>query len=341
MVYPRKINKDSRIGVTAPSDGHNKEVDFKRLDNAISNFKDRGLFVVETKSVRTSDKGRSADKATRVKELESLYLDNSIDAIIASSGGDFLVEILPHIDFNIIKDNPKWFQGFSDNTALSFVITTNYDIATIYSDNFSTFGMEEWHVSLCENIDVLMGEDYIQRSFDMYQDGYFERITGKEGFLLNERSYWRNLLYGNFEEDNISLEGRCLVACLDVLLNLVGTRFDKTKEFIEKYKNDGIIWCLESYNLSSEALTRGLWQLKEAGWFKYAKGFVFGRPAMFSSYTNTTYDEAVLSVLGEFNLPIILDADIGHKQPQFTMINGAIAKINSKFGLGNIVFERR
>ena len=52
---------------------------------------------------------------------------------------------------------------------------------------------------------------------------------------------------------------------MDVLLNLVGTRFDKTKEFVQKYKEDGILWYLESFSLDSDSLTRGLWQLKEAG----------------------------------------------------------------------------
>jgi muramoyltetrapeptide carboxypeptidase LdcA involved in peptidoglycan recycling len=122
---------------------------------------------------------------------------------------------------------------------------------------------------------------------------------------------------------------------------LVGTRFDKTCDFVERYAQDGILWYLESYDLSSEDLTRGLWQLKEAGWFNHATGFVFGRPAMYESAYEISYEEAVLSVLGELDLPIILDADIGHKSPQVTMINGAITTITSKDGKGIITFERR
>ncbi|MGB4658861.1 MAG: LD-carboxypeptidase, partial [Mobilitalea sp.] len=137
------------------------------------------------------------------------------------------------------------------------------------------------------------------------------------------------------------IQGRALVGCLDVILCLIGTRFDKMKEFIEKYKSDKILWFLESFDLSSESLTRGLWQLKEAGWFEHAAGFVFGRPAMFHSDYDITYEEAVLSVLGDLNLPIILEADFGHKPPQFIMINGAIAYIHSKDGKGNVSFERR
>lgn len=125
-----------------------------------------------------------------------------------------------------------------------------------------------------------------------------------------------------------------------MLLNLVGTRFDHTKEFIEKYKEEGIIWYLESFALDSESVTRGLWQLKEAGWFRYAKGFVFGRPMFFDHEYYIPYEEAVLSVLNELNVPIILDSDIGHKAPQMTIINGGYATVKSKGGKGSISFER-
>jgi muramoyltetrapeptide carboxypeptidase LdcA involved in peptidoglycan recycling len=62
---------------------------------------------------------------------------------------------------------------------------------------------------------------------------------------------------------------------------------------------------------------------------------------MFHSDYDISYEEAVRSVLEEFNLPIILEADIGHKPPQFAMINGAIAEICSFGGKGSIKFERR
>ena len=209
------------------------------------------------------------------------------------------MEMLPFVDFDLIKDNPKWVQGFSDTTGLTFTITTNLEIATLYTNNFGTFGMADWHSSLSDNIRILEGQNIIQNSYDMYQNGFKERITGLEGFVLEDEVNWTNLYPNSKNQEEIILSGRALGGCLDVLLNLVGTRFDKTKEFITKYKEDKIVWFLESFNLGSEALTRGLWQLKEAGWFAHAAGFIFGRPAMFGSYTDTSYEESVLSVLGE------------------------------------------
>ena len=58
-------------------------------------------------------------------------------------------------------------------------------------------------------------------------------------------------------KDKITLYGRALGGCLDVLLNLVGTRFDKTSDLLKNTKMM-VFWYLESYDLNSEALVRGL-----------------------------------------------------------------------------------
>lgn len=342
MIFPRNLEKGLGIGVTATSSGFSSEVDLIRLESGIRHFEELGYTVKVTDNVRRNEKGRSSNGPTRAKELSELIQDDKIRAIIAASGGDYLMEMLSYINFNTIRDNPKWLQGYSDTTGLLYTVTTNLDMATLYGSNFGSFGMKKWHRSLVDNLNILEGNDIVQDSYDQYQDGFQPRITGYEEFVLEKETNWINLYPHNCNMDQeLIMEGRALGGCLDVLLNLVGTRFDRTKDFITKYQKDKILWFLESYDLSSETLTRGLWQLKEAGWFEYASGFVFGRPAMYNSDFDISYEEAVLSVLGEMNLPIILDADIGHKPPQFTMINGAIAKVNSFHGKGKIIFERR
>ncbi len=335
MLYPEYVKKGDVIGITAPSDGNKKETDFVRLDNGKEQLKKRGYKVIETAHVRTSNKGRSTDPGTRTKELEELIDNDSVKWIISAKGGDFLLEMLPLMDFDRIKANPKWIQGYSDNSGLTHTITTHCDIATLYGCNFNDFGMEMWHKAIEDNLQLVEGNINTMDSFEQYEDGFYDRVTGLEGYHLEKPVCWRNLQ----GEDEINMSGRLLGGCLDVLLHMVGTRFDRTKEFIEKYKDNGILWYLESYALESEALTLGLWHLKEAGWFQYTKGFIFGRPAFFDQDSEISYDEAVLSVLEEFHVPIILDADIGHKPPQMTIVNGAIAKIHSKDGKGTVSYN--
>lgn len=342
MLYPDKLTKGYKIGVTATSAGFNTEVDLIRLESGIKHFEDIGYPVMVTDNVRKNSKGRSSDGPTRAKELMQLFQDPQIRAIFAASGGDYLVEMLPYVDFEVIRSNPKWIQGFSDTTGILFTITTNLDMATLYANNFSSFGMKNWHSSLTDNIRMLEGEDIVQNSFDRFQDGYKPRITGLEEIVPEKEVHWSNLYPTGWTPDTqLKMSGRALGGCLDVILNLIGTRFDKTIEFVHQYREDKILWFLESFDLGSESLTRGLWQLREAGWFEHAAGFVFGRPAMYHTDTETEYKEAVLTVLEEMNLPIILDADIGHKPPQAAMINGAMAEICSLNGKGSISFERR
>ncbi len=342
MIYPKRLEKGYKIGVTAPSAGFVEEIDLIRLESGIKNFEALGYPVRVTDNVRKHEKGRSSDGVTRAKEMQQLFLDPEVGAIIAASGGEYLVEMLSHMDFTSIQENPKWIQGYSDTTGILFTITTNLDIATLYANNFGSFGMREWHSSLQDNLKLLEGHDIEQNSFEQFQDGFKKRITGYEGFEVEKEVQWMNLYpQGLASDKELVLQGRALGGCLDVLLNLIGTRFDKTKDFVKRYQEDKIVWFLESFDLGSEALIRGLWQLKEAGWFEHAAGFIFGRPAMYHSDTDTSYEEAVQRVLGELELPIILNADIGHKPPQVTMISGALVHISSQYGKGKIIFQRK
>jgi len=342
MQYPKNLEKGYQVGITATSDGLTSELDLIRLESGINHFKEWGYPVKLTDNVFKSCRGRSSDGSTRAKELMQLFEAPEIRAIFAANGGDYLIEMLSYLDFDLLKANPTWIQGFSDMTGLVFTLTTNLDIATLYGNNFSPFGMQNWHNSLLDNLKLLEGQNITQYSYDSFQDGFQNRVTGYEEFALEKEVEWKNIYPSGYDNSaELMIKGRALGGCLDVILCLIGTRFDKTKAFVERYKEDKILWFLESYDLSSEDMTRGLWQLKEAGWFEYAAGFVFGRPAMFRSDYDITYEEEVFAALGDLKLPIILDTDIGHKPPQFTMINGAVATIKSFGGKGNIIFERR
>lgn len=76
--------------------------------------------------------------------------------------------------------------------------------------------------------------------------------------------------------------------------------------------------------------------MKEAGWFKYVKGFVFGRTEHLQSNYDIPIQDAIKISLNDFNVPIILDADFGHKPPMMTIINGAIGRFFSSKGKGTL-----
>ena len=122
--------------------------------------------------------------------------------------------------------------------------------------------------------------------------------------------------------------------CLDCLKYLPGTPYDYTENFVEKYKNDGIIWYFDIFNMSTEDVYLTLFQLRESSWFNDTKGVIVGRVCFQNSNTSMTYEEAFQKIFP--NIPIIMDADIGHIPPKMTIINGSYAHINYSNGKGSI-----
>lgn len=335
MILPKWLKKGDTIGVVATSNGVGKELDKMRFFSAKKKIEELGYQVVFSEDVFSSDeKGRSSSGENRGRLWNQMIEDDTISVLVAAKGGDVLFEMLSYVDFDKIKEHPKWFQGYSDNTSLIHAITTNCDIATIYGNHFGDFGMKDWHVSVQNNWDILQGKWVKQQSFLEYEDGFSERVTGLEGYLTDKMVCWKN----GFGEKKVEIEGRTVGGCLDVLLDIAGTKYDGTLNYIEKYSDSGILWYLESFDTSSEKLIMGLWKLKELGWFRNANGIVFGRPLFYKTYTNTSYQEAAESILKDLQIPLIFDADIGHKTPQFTMINGVRARIVSEEGKGSLTY---
>ena len=335
MIYPEFLKEGDLISVPAPSDGAKCEQDINRYNNAKIYLENRGYKINISKNVFNSINGRSADALTRANELNKMFEDES-KILMCATGGEFLVETLPYIDFSKIKNNPKWVVGFSDPTGLLFTLTTKYDIATIYGNNFRSYGAEEIHSSLEDNLCILEGNNIIQENYEKYENERFEKVTGLEGYNLTEKVYWKTL---SGKEEKI--KGRIIGGCIDIITELIGTKYDNISNFIEKYKDDGIIWYFDNCELFLEELIRLLWKFDELGYFKYTNGIVWGRNGVEMTHTYDSMEETLKdsNVLSKLKVPVIYDADISHKGPSMTIINGAIAEITCKDGKGSVKFE--
>ena len=334
MLYPKFIKENSTIGIPAPSDGAYDSFKKNKFEHAALFFKEKGYNLVLSKNLYNSNKGRSASAKERGKEINEMFSDKNIDAIICAAGGDFLEEILPYIDFDIITKNPKFLMGFSDPTGLIYPITTKYDIATIYGSNFSPFGTEKVHQSELDALELLEGKKLEVHSYDNYAGEYPERITGLESPIYNKTVYWQTL-----DNKNVNIKGRILSGVLGVIFELSGTKYDGINEFNERYKDDGIIWFFDNCEQTFDEVIRMLWKLNELDYFKYAKGVIFGRFGVESSYYQYDIKSCLEdSILSKLNIPIIYDADFSHKDPCIPLINGSIAKVEVKNGKGKINF---
>lgn len=333
MNYPENLKPGDLIGICAPSAGIVKPEKIEKLEIAINALKEMGYRVLETPSVRCEENGRSASAKVRAEEFMSLLQNEEVKLIIFATGGDFLCEMLDYLDFDLIKTlKPKWMQGYSDITGISYIFNINFDIPTLYAQTIKDYAMFPLHQSLVDALRLASGEEVIQYSFDKYEKEWSDSENPRDGYNATEPVEWKNIL----GSEKIEMEGRSVGGCLDCIKSYIGTKYDNVKNYIEAHKEEGIIWFLEVFEMNTAELQRTLWQMKSAGYFNYCKGIIFGRPLFIREDYETSFNEACKIALADLNIPVICDADIGHVSPQMSIVNGAILKITSENGKGKV-----
>lgn len=329
MKYPAFLKENGTIGLVAPSFGCTFEPYKSCMDAAINRFKEMGYTIEEGPNCRKEDGiGISSSPENCGKELTDYYLAADNDMLISCGGGELMCEILDYVDFDAIKaSNPKWFLGYSDNTNFTFLLNTICDTASIYGPCVGAFGTQDMHPALVDTIKAFTGKLPEVLGYDSFE---LESLKDEEHPLapynLTEKKELK-LFSGEALVNRLpEFSGRITGGCLDCLANLVGTKYDNVKAFNEKYKDDGIIWFIEACDLSVMSIRRALWNLDRAGWFEEAKGFIVGRPLAAWKQEMMGLDQynAVTGILGKYNVPIIMDADIGHLPPAMPIISGAM-----------------
>lgn len=333
MIFPSKLKPKDIIATTGVSFGCANDEDVLRLENAIRKIKELGFNYKESENVRNLEKLQSSSPIDRANQFMDLICDEEVKAIIAVSGGEILMEILPYLDFDkISKATPKWVQGYSDPSLLNYVITTKLNIATINSVNFKSFGMHPWHESISQNISFLVNnEELIQKNFKMFEGERVETKTPYEGFALNEKVEYKSLY-----KSTKNVKGRIIGGCIDVLKTLLGTPFDNTINFCSQF-DEGMLWYIDNCELNVAEFYRVIWQLKQSGWFKNASGFLIGRTPVKKEMGDFTYEDALHKSFDDLNVPVFYDVDIGHQPPQWIMINGSFGEFKFTLGGGELI----
>lgn len=351
MRYPEFLKDNGKIAFIAPSFGCASEPYKERFDKALEYFKGLSYSTVLGPNCYADNGiGISNTPEKCGQEVNDYFVHDKSDIIISCGGGELMCEDLPFIDFDGIREaKAKWYMGYSDNTNLTFLLNTLCDTASIYGHNAPAFGDKPRLISVDDALMVLKGE---KLSVHNYSEWYVEDTgTSEEGISTSDSEsevvekvyipvpYKQSVFVGNNESEKVDFSGRIIGGCLDCLVNLVGTSFDKVNEFSDKYKEDGIIWFLESCDLNVFDMRRALWHLENAGWFKNVKGFLIGRPLRFDN-TAGNFDriEAVKGILGKYNLPMVMDIDVGHLPPSMPIISGSVANVKARGNELNIEF---
>lgn len=331
MKYGPFLDKNKTIYLTSPSFGCQTSPYKERLDMAISHYKDLRLNVIEGPYIRNEGLLTSTPNNVAGDFIKAY---KTADLIQSVGGGEIMISILPYIDFNLIKSlPPKFFMGYSDNTILTFLLPTICDIASIYGGCTPEFGSEKLIDYQYDQLDLIMGK---KKKFSGYPKYEIESLKSIDNPYVN-LNLTEDSIITAYPNNNISVSGRIIGGCIDVISTLIGTPYDNIKEFSNKY--DNILWFFESCDMTPLEVYRRLIQMKMAGWFNKANAFLFGRPIHKENMFNKSYKDLIIDALGDFNIPIVFDLDIGHVKPQIPVIVGSIASIDVKKGKYKIKYE--
>lgn len=289
---PLKLNTGDTIGIVAsslpvlPSFREN----YERGKRVIS---DLGLKIKEGKTIEKTRWWMAGTPKEVAEDINSMFADQNIKAIIAQTGGYSAISVLEYLDYDLIAKNPKPFIGMSD--------VTNYHLAFFTKSNMVGFHMD----------DVTFGLGHKwkegQKNLAEFDKEVFKKFLMQDSVpgIIKPLTEWSEWKKG-------SAKGKLLGGNLHILCHLIGTPyFPKLEEF------DGAIFYWEEVGQSLYQIAQSLYQLKYLGVLERISGMLIGQ----ISYTKPMREpeiivpetkEMVLEILKEYKSPVMEGLDFGH-----------------------------
>ncbi|GAA4016431.1 LD-carboxypeptidase [Sphingomonas swuensis] len=254
--------------------------------------------------------GKDRDRAS---DLNAMFADESVRAIFAVRGGWGSARILPFLDWNLIRRNPKLLIGFSDITALHMAIATRAGFPTIHGPNAgSSWGKLSYAA-------------FRELAFDGALPTY-RNPPGDDDRLVQKKWRTRTIRAGK-------ASGRLLGGNLTVLSSLVGTPY--LPDFT------GAILFIEDVDEAEYRIDRMLTQLGLAGILGKLAGVVFGQCTECQgegpSYGGFTLGEVLRQHIEPLGIPAYQGALFGHIDDQFSLPVGCRAEIDAEQGTIRLV----
>lgn len=287
-----RLKAGETIGVIAP-DKALKSKDMQPLENATRYFESLGLKVKYGKYLFSEDNYCAGTPEERAKDLNDMFSDKEVKAIFTVKGGDMVNGILPYIDFENIKNNPKMFLGMSDITVLLCAINKMTGLITFHCQDYVWFGKDEV-------------TDYDKNEIS-------DKLFNGNNVLIpyEERQF---IDFGNKE-----ITGKIYGTNVRCLLKLVGTPYMPNLEnavlFLEGFHSDIIQWnaMLEQYNQMNA----------------FNKAVIFGYIYQLQHIEENKY--SIVEELRKINsnVPIVKTNDFGHIHGNSILPIGAKVTINA------------
>lgn len=269
----------------------------------------------------------------RAQDFMDAFRDPSIRAIFNATGGDDTIRLLPYIDFDLIRRNPKIFTGFSDTTTNHFMLykagVVSYYGASVMS-NFAEYGEINGYTLRMIRDTLFEPRDTLEiPSAPYWYDDEDEKIWWCEENRDRRKPYHPEEVGYEVVQGAGAAEGELLGGCADVFLELLGTPLWPARREWE-----GKLLFLETSeeDMSCDCLTWLLRNLQAQGIFDAVRGILVGKPARRSKYEpyKEVYRRVVGTEAGHPELPILCNVNFGHAEPIGVLPYGVRCRVDAE-----------
>lgn len=309
-----KLKPGDTIGIFSPSSPITANMP-KRFQRGKAYLESKGFKIKEGSLTGKKDFYRSGSIQERVEEFNALIKDPEVKCIMSTIGGMNSNSMLPYIDYDSLKKNPKIIIGYSDVTAILLAIYEKCRIPTFYGPALvASFGELQ---------------PYVDMTFD-----YFENILLKDysvPYLLPTPEIWTDEFI-NWAEQNRSkkevsnelltlkpgkVEGRVIGGNLNTIQGFWAS------EYMPEIKEGDILYIEDSLK-DIATVERSFSFLLVNGIFDKVSGIILGKHELFNDMeTGRKPYEVLLEVLGDRELPILAEFDCCHTHPMITLPLGS------------------
>jgi muramoyltetrapeptide carboxypeptidase len=306
LLKAARLQPGSVVGIVSPAGAVFLQEDLDIVQDVV-----RGLGLVPKLAPHVLDRygylaGKDKDRAA---DINQFFASPEISAILPTRGGWGCSRILPYLDYERIRQNPKIVVGFSDITALTLAIYARTNLVTFHGPN----GLTSWKSKQTE---------YFRRVLFAGEAVTFENLKAGDDVdrLMATKYRIQTITPGQ-------ARGRLMGGNLSVFSTLVGSPYLPNL--------DGAILFLEEVGENIYRVDRWLTHLKLAGVLDQLAGFVFGqctRCTPDTDYGSLTLEEVIWGHIKPLGIPAWYGAMIGHIEPILTLPIGLEVAIDASAG---------
>ena len=334
MLKPKHLERGDCVAVVSLSSGilgepwaiHKLDIARERLE------RDYGLRVKVMPNALKGSQYLYEHPEARAADWMDAFRDPEVTAIFSAIGGDDTIRLLPYIDFDVIRSNPKIFTGFSDTTSNHFMMykagVMSYYGATIMT-NFSEYvKINDYTAKAIWDTLFAPKPELDIPSAPYWYDDEDEKIWWKEENIHVQRQYHPEEIGYELLQGSGVAEGELLGGCIDVFPELIGTAIWPSREewrgkllFIETSEED----------MPADYLRWFLRGLAAQGLFDVVSGVIVGKPARRSKYEpyKEVWKQVVGFEAGHPELPILYNVNFGHAEPIGVLPIGARCRLDA------------